>query len=1039
MLLNNGHNNNVAVIASAKGNSGMMVNGMIEGSSITWKVDTGSRKTFITEESYLSIMPDCRPVLSQVDTKFETADGSSLEVLGAAFMNICFGEFCVEFPVCVGGVKMNLLGEDFISTFRCHWNFDTQSLDICGINIPFEQNDINVRSSRVVAMETVMVPSKHEIVVKSRLTRNVSNQESGDIFGVLSPDSNFMKKYGLALGRVLVNASNRHFYSRLFNPCDSDVILYKGSHIGLFIPIQEVIDPTEMEDKNFVCHIEEKDKVSSVQLPEYMTNMYEMGTENLTESESVLFKELLIRYRDTFFDPTGEPGRTTLGMHNIKLKDDTPVKEPPRRVPLYKRQVIDEEIKKLEDKKFIEKSNSPWSSGLVLVQKKDSSWRLCVDYRRINEKTIKDAYPIPRIEDNIDALSGSKWMSVLDLNMAYHQVPMNPADKEKTAFSTPRGGLYQYVTMPFGLCNSGATFQRIIETAMRGLQWQILVLYLDDIIVFSKTFDEHLENLQRVFQRLSDAGLKLKSSKCSFFKHEVQFLGHIVSADGVRTDPSKVKAIVNMKSPTNVSELRSFIGMVSYYKKYIKNFSKLAKCLFDLLQLKTPWKWSSECEETFRILKDKLASSPILAYPQIDGGEFILDTDASQFGIGAVLSQIQDGHERVIAYASRTLHKAEKNYCVTRKELLALVYFVKYFKHYLLGRHFTLRTDHGSLTWLYKFKDPDGQIMRWIQQLSCYDFKIIHRPGSKHGNADALSRIVVDNQEFCKQCKLPWNYEYNTLETVKESTTNHSDESDTIDLQCNEQNSETSENVIVGAIDEDLISSQNSNKTPTKRGPKRNAPVRAKARKKPNIDLSPESIRQMQMNDKDIGPVLRFKEVSDTQPAKDTIAQYSPNVRFWISRWQLLQIKNGMLCEFWEDSQNHNRWRICAPNAIQKYILWQIHDSPVSGHQGINRTWLKAKVCPFYWKGMRQSVIDYVRSCDICDEKKDPMHLKRHELKSYVTGGRFERIGTDLAGPFPVSDNGNMYILVVVDYFTKLTEIFPLPNMEAETVTDVIL
>ncbi|VDI46195.1 Hypothetical predicted protein [Mytilus galloprovincialis] len=223
---------------------------------------------------------------------------------------------------------------------------------------------------------------------------------------------------------------------------------------------------------------------------------------------------------------------------------------------------------------------------------------------------------------------------------------MNPADKEKTAFSTPRGGLYQYVTMPFGLCNAGATFQRIIETAMRGLQWHVLVLYLDDIIVFSETFDEHLVNLQKVFQRLSDAGLKLKAAKCSFFKHEVEYLGHIVSTEGVRTDPSKVRAIAKMESPQNVSELRSFIGLVSYYRRFIKDFSKIAKCLFDLLQSKAHWEWTSGCEQTFRLLKEKLSSSPVLALPEIDGEEFILDTDASHFGIGAVLSQVQEGKER---------------------------------------------------------------------------------------------------------------------------------------------------------------------------------------------------------------------------------------------------------------------------------------------------------------------------------------------------------------------------------------------------------
>ena len=1038
-LHTNDRQDNVAVIARVKGNQKMIVKGLLEGSAITWKLDTGSRRTFITEESYNSIMPDSRPVLSRVDTQFETADGSILKVLGTADMNISFGEFCVAFPVCVGGVKLNLLGEDFISTFRCQWNFDTKSLDINGYRNPLGQDCVNIRTSRVIAMETIEIPARHEVVVKAKLTRNICDKDSENVFGVLCPDSNFMKKYRLAVARVLVNASQKHFYSRIFNPCDSDVILYKGSHIGLFVPAEKIIDQEELLEESCVCHVQEKDKDVSRQIPAYMIDMYKKGIENLTESESEKFKEVLLDYKDTFFNPAGEPGRTTLGMHSIKLKDDTPVKEPPRRVPLYKRQVIDDEIKKLEDKRLIEKSNSPWSSGLVLVQKKDLSWRLCVDYRKLNEKTIKDAYPIPRIEDNIDALCGANWMSVLDLNMAYHQVPMNPADKEKTAFSTPRGGLYQYVTMPFGLCNAGATFQRIIETALRGLQWHILVLYLDDIIVFSKTFEEHLVNLQKVFQRLSDAGLKLKASKCSFFKREVEYLGHIVSTDGVRTDPSKVQAVVKMKPPTSVSELRTYIGLMSYYRRFIKDFSKIAKCLFDLLHLKAPWNWTTECENAFCLLKEKLSTSPVLGYPQVDGGEFILDTDASQYGIGAVLSQIQDGQERVIGYASRTLNKAERNYCVTRKELLAVVYFIKYFRHYLLGRHFKLRTDHGSLTWLYKFKDPDGQVMRWIQQLSCYDFKIVHRPGTKHGNADALSRIVVNDQEFCKQCNLPWNYVYHDIKDICDSVkpSDNSNRMNLTDLKC--EPSDITHSQIISAIDENVTDEVNSEDLRTKRGPKRNAPLRAKGRKKPAMDISPEAIYRMQADDPDLGPVLKFKEDSEEKPTIDSIVHLSQNTKFWISRWNLLKVINSMLCEYWEDSLNNARWRICAPSELQKYVLWQIHDSPVSGHQGINRTWQKAKMCPFYWKGMRQSVIDYVKSCDICEEKKDPRFSKRHQLKSYIAGGRFERIGTDIAGPFPISNNGNVYVLVIEDYFTKLTEIFPIPNMEAKTVADVML
>ena len=290
------------------------------------------------------------------------------------------------------------------------------------------------------------------------------------------------------------------------------------------------------------------------------------------------------------------------------------------------------------------------------------------------KKTVKDAYPLPRIEDNLDSLSGACLFSTLDCNMAYHQIEVNEKDKSKTAFATPLGGLYQYKTMPFGLCNAPATFQRVAEKALEGLQWKITVLYLDDIIVYSRDFESHIRNLELVLDRMIAVGLKLKPSKCLFFRTETNFLGHVISKDGVKTDHSKIKVIQTLKSPTNLKEMRSFLGITSYYRKFIKDYSEIAQPLYSLTKKNEQWKWSEDCEIAFGTLKEKLTSAPILAYPKVDGGEFTLDCDASSRAIGAVLSQEQDGSERVIAYASRTLSEAERNYCVTKLEMLGVVF-----------------------------------------------------------------------------------------------------------------------------------------------------------------------------------------------------------------------------------------------------------------------------------------------------------------------------------------------------------------------------
>ena len=254
-----------------------------------------------------------------------------------------------------------------------------------------------------------------------------------------------------------------------------------------------------------------------------------------------------------------------------------------------------------------------------------------------------------------------------------------------------------------------------------------------------------LQNLEKVFLRLSSAGLKLKAKKCHIFAEQVEFLGHIISPEGIATDPKKVEAIKIWREPSNVTEVRSFVGLCSYYRRYIKNFAAIAKPLNKLTEKNNSFHWTRECQEAFDALKARLIQSPILSSPNFNE-PFILDTDASNTAIGAVLSQVIDGQERVVAYASRALSKQERKYCVTRKELLAVVYFVKYFRYYLYGKHFTVRTDHSSLRWLLNFKNPEGQLARWLEVLTTYDFEIQHCPGVQHRNADALSR------RSCGQC-----------------------------------------------------------------------------------------------------------------------------------------------------------------------------------------------------------------------------------------------------------------------------------------------
>ncbi|EXX59955.1 gag-pol fusion protein [Rhizophagus irregularis DAOM 197198w] len=371
----------------------------------------------------------------------------------------------------------------------------------------------------------------------------------------------------------------------------------------------------------------------------------------------------------------------------------------------YFYQYKEEEIQRLLKAGLIVPSNSQWTSPVVVVEKKNGKKRLCVDYRKLNKVTKKDCYPLPRIDDMLETLSGSQWFSSLDLASGFWQVELDPEDREKSTFIT-RFGTYEFTVMPFGLCNAPATFQQLMDTVLRDIFWQFVIVYIDDINVGSKTFEEHLSHLEQVFSRLAQAGLKLSPEKCFFFKDKIPFLGHVVSRKGIHTDPEKLRIIKEFPIPENLTQLRGFIALASYYQKCVKNFSRIAEPLHRLLKKNIPYIWANDQQEAFKKLKVCLTTPLILAYPVFEK-PFILYTDASTFALGAILAQKDDEkREHVITYAGRTLNRHERNYGITELECLAVVWSVKYFHHYLHGQRFTVITDHVALRYLMNISNP---------------------------------------------------------------------------------------------------------------------------------------------------------------------------------------------------------------------------------------------------------------------------------------------------------------------------------------------
>ena len=452
-------------------------------------------------------------------------------------------------------------------------------------------------------------------------------------------------------------------------------------------------------------------------------------------------RKLIHKYKGIFDWNNDTIGYTSLIHHKITIEEGTqPISHRPYRLSPIESDYLRKELEKYCKLGVIAPSNSPWAAPVILVKKKNGEYRMVIDYRKLNAVTKKDSYPLPRIDDLLDSLGKAKVFSALDMRAGFHQVPVEKDSRELTAFTT-KYGVYHYNTLPMGLVNSPATFQRLIDLCFRTLINKCLVAYIDDLNVYSHNINEHLIHIEQVFHCIQIANLKLNPEKCFFFKDHLKFLGYIVTKDGIQTDPSKIEKIQNYPVPKTLTQIRGFLGLASYYRRFIKNFAAIARPLHDQTKTSKKIPWTNKTTESFELLKKLLTQAPVLARPDFNR-DFILVTDASRNGLGCILTQLDDnGHEHPIIYASRSLKSSEVNYGVSKLECLAVIWAVKKFRPYLLGKKFTIITDHSALKGLLNTTNPTGIIARWITILSEYEYDIRYRPGKVNESADFLSRL----------------------------------------------------------------------------------------------------------------------------------------------------------------------------------------------------------------------------------------------------------------------------------------------------------
>ena len=1005
------------------------------------------------------------------------ANGNPLLVEGVIPLRLRLGnaEFSVHFYVCPTLSVDILIGTEFANTnIKAIWCMDQKvtlrdgtTIPILSTHRPNCPNSINVATfvnedQRLSSSNAIRLAKYVKLPPSSQTYVKVTTKMAGLV--EIEPKSVLFSKRGIRPANGIAEVyPARTFTVLLANTSSRPYALPKNAVVGYALrPDHPVYTPEKNELRSFsnVLNISQQDAtydppgkeqaatvppVKPVRIPTYgkQEGMAQAQQQKRVAEpnpdwrtfvdlshvhDSSLRRDILqmLERHEGMWTP-GKLGEINITEHRIELQPGIrPIRSQPYRQGPATRELVAKNVREMIEANVIEPAQSEWASPIVFAPKKDGTLRFCVDYRKLNAATIADTYPLPRIDDCLDSLGDATIFTTLDANSGYWQVPVAHEDRDKTTFTTFMG-TFRHKRMPFGLRNAPATFQRALDMILSGVRWQTCLVYIDDVIIFSRNVEDHLHHVDEVLTLLRRAGVSLKLKKCDFFRDRVSYLGHVVTPGKLSVATETSKAFEEVKFPENITQLRSFLGAANVYRRFVKDFSKIAKPLSAMTQKDAKPNWSSPTKpqlDAFETLRDNLITPPVLALPK-PGRPFLIDTDASAYQLGAVLLQQQDEtnpNDYVpIGYFSKTLSDTECNYSTTERECFAVVWALLTLRPYIEGTRFLVRTDHNALKWLMTLTDPSGRLTRWRLRLSEFDYEIVYRPGRKHQVPDALSRLVrpgllpssVDDD-------IPTFGDHNNIMITTRSGAK----------ATNASSNSGSTKTAVTNVEPDQVQPSNEEDD--------------------NEDLDEDTFAEFILDD---------DYHDDDEPEEEfSLDDYvrAVNLPTRIPRHELLaEQRNDAFCQkvltrqskrldslFFEDNDGllkrrtkgpHPYIQTVVPFTLRDRLLKLSHEPPIAGHPGETRMFETLRM-HFYWPHMAADVHWYVRNCRPCAKKRSKYRKTKRLLKLFPATVPLESIAIDILGPLTRTRKKNRYLLVISDRFTKLTQVVSLPRINAYTV-----